>query len=95
MGCWLFYDSLNCLIEEHFYLPLVEADEGTDEAYHTIKVFYPNGKVKEEKTYAFSEYNDYPKGIWKYYNEKGKLIKTEEYENGELIKTKKHKMINN
>lgn len=51
------------------------------------KEFFENGKLKEEGTMLFrKELRDYQKdGTWNYYNEVGKLLKTENYYKGELL----------
>ena len=55
--------------------------------------WYKNGKLKKEAFYkdgrTQSEAN-IKTGVWKYYNEKGKIEKEEYYENNELIKTKEY-----
>jgi len=52
--------------------------------YCNITEYHPNGKIKEKgklsADYAFAEGNEYPKiGIWKYYDERGKLIGKKKY----------------
>ncbi len=46
------------------------------------RIWYENGQLKNKGQYLKGA----PEGIWLYYNEKGVLIKTEEYKDGELIK---------
>lgn len=50
------------------------------------KEYYENGRVKEEgNMFLRKEMGDYLKeGTWMYYDEKGKVIKTEKYYKGEL-----------
>jgi antitoxin component YwqK of YwqJK toxin-antitoxin module len=43
--------------------------------------YYENGKIKIHGNYK----NDKKDGDWKFYDEQGKLIKTEKYLNGELV----------
>ncbi len=49
------------------------------------KEFYENGRVREEGPMIFrKDLGDYQKeGAWSYYDEKGSLIKSENYHNGE------------
>jgi antitoxin component YwqK of YwqJK toxin-antitoxin module len=50
------------------------------------KEFYENGRVKEEGSMIFrKDLGDYQKdGVWNYYDDKGKLLKTENYYKGEI-----------
>lgn len=48
-------------------------DDKSDGVY---KVFYINGQLKEDGHYSHNR----KVGTWKYYNEKGDLIKTENFE---------------
>lgn len=52
---------------------------------YTYKEFYENGNLKEEGTLNFrKDLNDYVKnGVWKFYDEKGTLIKTSTFVNNE------------
>lgn len=43
--------------------------------------WYENGVIESESFYD----KNIPIGLWKYYDDSGKLIKTEKYENGEVI----------
>ena len=54
---------------------------------YTKKDYYETGTIKEDGTMHFrKDMNDYQKeGVWKYYNEKGELTKSENYHNGELL----------
>lgn len=45
--------------------------------------YYQNGKVKISGIYK----NDEKHGTWKYFDEKGTLIKEEEYQEGKLVKS--------
>ena len=59
--------------------------------FKKIKSYYPNGKLKSEmywESYNIYSYNENKGGTWKYYNEKGELIKTEFYRKGKLKKSK-------
>lgn len=76
VGQWPVYDSLNCLIEEKICVPV---GYDVDKSYRITKDFYPNGKVKSEKKYSYFAEDDYPIGTWKYYDESGKLIRTEKH----------------
>ena len=87
VGQWLIYDSSGYLIEECMYVPI---NYNSDSSYFSVKTFYPSGALREEKRYSYFADIDVPKGIWKYYNEKGAIYKTEEYENGKLIRTIKN-----
>lgn len=51
------------------------------------KEFFPSGRVKEEGSMIFrKELGDYQKeGTWTYYDEKGNILKTENYHNGEKL----------
>lgn len=51
--------------------------------------YYANGNLEKEVFYSKTNPN-YKSGIWKYWDENGKLIKQEWYENGELKKTKNY-----
>lgn len=51
-----------------------------------ITFWYPNGKLKE--IWNFENWK--MEGEWKYYDENGKLTKTEFYDQGKLIETKKY-----
>lgn len=53
--------------------------------------YFENGKVKEQGlVHYYEEIGDYRKmDVWKIYNEKGKLIKTENYVNGKLNNVKR------
>ena len=55
------------------------------------KEYHTNGKVKEEGTIHFNKLmEDYQKeGLWKVYDENGKLIEENTYVKGELIKSEK------
>lgn len=48
---------------------------------------WPNGKIKVQ---GQKNKDDELHGTWKYYDENGKLIKTEEYRDNELISTKEN-----
>ena len=91
VGQWHYYDSTGYLIEERIHAPVCFDDDGMYDGYNsyiTVRTFYPNGILREKKIFTYpSEADNIPKGIWKYYNERGVLYKTEEYENGNLIKT--------
>ncbi len=54
------------------------------------KEYHENGRLKEEgKIFMSGMSGDFQKEeLWKYYDEKGKLIREEIYNNGELISTK-------
>lgn len=54
---------------------------------YSKKEYYESGAIKEEGGMQFrKDMMDYQKdGQWKYYNEKGDVVKTENYHNGELI----------
>jgi len=50
--------------------------------------YYPSGKIKEEGSVVYNPYYyDYQRyGTWKVFDEKGKLIDSQEYYEGELIR---------
>jgi antitoxin component YwqK of YwqJK toxin-antitoxin module len=48
--------------------------------------WYENGQLYASGNYKLSEYD----GIWKYWNEEGKIENEEFYENGKLKKTKEY-----
>ena len=50
-------------------------------------VWYPNGQKKMEYEYNDTEGNS-REGIWKYWSNRGKLVKEEEYQNNNRIKIK-------
>ena len=54
---------------------------------YSKKEFFTNGKIKEEGFMIFrKDMNDYQKdGIWNYFDQEGKLTKTETYYKGELL----------
>ncbi|WP_310593822.1 hypothetical protein [Flavobacterium sp.] len=57
--------------------------------YCNTRIYFQNGKLASKgKTKLDSinqKYHWYYSGIWKYYNEKGKLITLRNYNNGNLI----------
>ncbi|HWY33104.1 MAG TPA: hypothetical protein VNX68_00575 [Nitrosopumilaceae archaeon] len=57
------------------------------ERLYSKKEYLSNGKLKEEGGMKFhGDLNDYLKeGDWKYYDETGKVTKTEKYTNGQVI----------
>lgn len=60
------------------------------------KSFYKNGKVMSEgfffKKFEWKHmrkvFSEEQEGLWKFYNEEGKLIREEEYKKGKLLNTK-------
>lgn len=54
--------------------------------------YYENGqlKVKGEYMYSENQFDVIKHGDWEYYDENGKLIKTEKWSTGQLKKTKNH-----
>ena len=90
VGQWLVYDSTGYLIEERIYVPVCCDDDGgydIGKSYISVRTFNANGILREEKNFSYFTDYDFPIGIWRYYNEKGILYKTEEYEKGNLIRT--------
>ena len=60
-----------------------------------IKIFYHKNGVVESKGKTKTDIADktlhwYYDGLWKYYNEKGKLLETRFYNSGTLISTQKY-----
>jgi antitoxin component YwqK of YwqJK toxin-antitoxin module len=69
----------------------------TDCGVGAFKEFYPNGQVKIDGQYKennsgrwdsiyYRSYCNVEAGSWKYYNETGGLLYTEDWENGEFVK---------
>lgn len=55
----------------------------------TVQAWAVDPMTGNRKPRTATYYRPLRTGIWKYYNEKGELLKEEEYENGSLIVTKK------
>ena len=88
-GLWRFYDEDGKLIKtENFIYPPNERPYVVETRFHS------NGNIKSIKMFMADPLDESgeerPIGIWRYYDENGRLIKTEKFENGELIKTKWH-----
>jgi len=85
-----FYISLKFFYENGNPQNILELIEKKKRLYDS-KEYYENGKIKEEgKIIHNIALNDYQKvGIWKIYDEIGKLIAEEEYVKGRVINDKK------
>ncbi len=59
-----------------FYDEIIKTEKSY---FHKINRYYKNGNLKLTGEYL---YNSYKKGIWKEYNEDGKLIKETDYDKG-------------
>jgi uncharacterized protein len=90
-------DSFNIILEEEFYpsgklhfktsyngeVPyMCSKNPGYSIRNGSAEQYYENGKIKIEGYYINEEKN----GVWKYFDLKGNIIKTEKYRNDSLIK---------
>ena len=79
------YDSLGNLNRTKNYIYLAQKDDNDIFTYIIESEYYDNGNPKWEKKYTNHVFCDFPEeykepiGTWQYYDENGKLIKTEKY----------------
>jgi len=88
-GCWMdsglfeYFDLKGNLTKTVYYDNWKNEDDGCHSTVHDItqKEFYIEGQLKSEKHYqsAYEEGELNPVGEWKFYNEKGKTIRTKRY----------------
>jgi antitoxin component YwqK of YwqJK toxin-antitoxin module len=85
-GLWRYYDSTGILSKtENYIYPEKKRP------YKIITEYYNNGKPKSAKMYinhaaiTYESDEEEATGTWKYYDENGKIVKTEKYENGKLV----------
>lgn len=81
----LIYDVKNSkLITLNKYLDTLKVEPFTQNKYDSLKK-----SLKQEWGMAFPIHLHFKTGLWKYYDDTGKMIKEEFYEKGKLIRTKK------
>jgi len=88
-GCWMnsglfeYFDIQGNVIRTLNYDNWINKGEGCHSAVHDItqKEFYTNGQIKSLKHFqsGYEEGELNPVGEWKFYNEKGKEIRTEKF----------------
>jgi len=88
VGMQQYYNDLGQLVQtQNFIYPKQKEEIATSDifTYIIVSEYYDNGKPKWEKVYSNNIFHESgpedkrPIGTWKYYNENGKLIKTEKY----------------
>ena len=87
----LSYTKDGVVFEDYYYIDL--------NFYHVgeLKFFYDNGQIKKHAFYKDGktrEEANIKTGTWKYWNEKGELVKEEKYKANELIDVKEYMPLN-
>ena len=86
------YNEQGVIVEDYSFIDLNFNFVGECKLY-----YWDTGVLKEHKFYKEGDNmkeSNIKTGTWKYYSEKGELIKEEKYKNGELIDTKEYMPLN-
>lgn len=78
VGTWTYLDSISGRVDSTFFYD----NSAPAKAFILKKIFYPDGRIKAEETwnnYILYESEPKRKGVWKYYAENGKLLRTQRY----------------